>query len=318
MDWKEFEGIVRWIYEQVGAAFGVQIVGYGPKNRHKGKSGVTYQIDVLTSHVDGLHTYLTAIECKCWNKKVTATTVTYISHIKEDCHFNNAVIITNVGFTEAARKTAASKNIQLVELKEYNLQIAGDTLTKAYMHFRVNYPELVDIQFRSDPASVTTYAGHPILNADDRYFYTPQKEKLEFNQLINDFLNKKVLVCPHHDLVIDERAFDKGTTLRSQTIPGSIPVEGVQFTGYNRMYTRLDTEYFKLRVWLALKLLFEKKQFAVTTSGKIEDWDNGEPLQLAKGRIVRLEAIGNVRQFKIIKNFKVLELPEGSPSELQV
>ena len=318
MDWKEFEVIVRWIYEQVGAAFGVQIVGYGPKNRRKGKSGVAYQIDVLTSHVDGLHTYLTAIECKCWNKKVTATTVAYVSHIKEDCHFNNAVIITKVGFTQAALKTAAEKNIQLVELKEYNLQIEDDTLTKVYMHFKVNHPELVDIQLRSDPTSVATYAGHPILTADDRYFYTPRKERLGLNQLINDFLNKKVLVCPHHNFVTDERAFDKGTTLRSHSIPSSIPVEGVQFTGYNRMYTKLDTEYFRLKVWLALKLLFEKKQFAVTTSGKIEEWDNGEPLQLAKGRTVRLEPVGNARQFKISKNFEVLELPEGLASEIPI
>ena len=316
MDWKEFETVVRWIYERMGAAFGVEVVGYGPKNRHKGISGVAHQIDVLTSHSDGLHTCLTAIECKWWNKKVTAATVTHASHVREDCNFNNSVIITKVGFTDAAIKTAANKNIQLVELKEYNLQIADDTLTKVYMHFKVSHPELVDVKLRSDEATVTTYADHPILSVDDRYFQTPQKERLEINQLIDDFLNKKVLVCPHHDLITEERTFDKGTILKSRSIRGSIPIEGIQFTGYNRMYTKLDTEYFKLKIWLALKLIFEKKQFAVTTSGEIEAWDNGEPLQLTKGRKVRMEAIGNARQFKINKNLKLLETPQGSVEKL--
>ena len=312
MDWKEFETIVRWVYERMGTAFGVQIVGYGPKNRHKGISGVAHQIDVLTSHSDGLHTLLTAIECKWWNKKVTAATVTHASHIKDDCKFNNSVIVTKVGFTKAAIKTAANKNIQLVELKEYNLQISDDTLTKVYMHFKVKHPELIDVKIISDQATVIDYIDHPILSADDRYLYTPQKERLEMNQLINDFLNKKVLVSQHHNLIIEERTFDRGTILKSRSIHGNIPVEGIQFTGYNRMYTKLDTEYFKLKIWLALKLIFEKKQFSVTTSGEIVAWDNGEPLQLTKGRIVRLEAICNARQFKINKNFRLLDTPLGS------
>ena len=43
---------------------------HGGNCKVRGKSGVSHQIDVLTSHPDGVHTYKTAIECKYWDKYI--------------------------------------------------------------------------------------------------------------------------------------------------------------------------------------------------------------------------------------------------------
>jgi len=70
MDWQNYETTVRNIYETLGKNYGVSIECYGKNCKRTGKSGIEHQIDVLSSHSDGVHTYFTAVECKYWNKKV--------------------------------------------------------------------------------------------------------------------------------------------------------------------------------------------------------------------------------------------------------
>ncbi len=305
MDWQEFEAVVRWIYEMMGKRLGVEVLCYGAKCRHLGKSGVNHQIDVLTSHSDGLHTYQTAIECKWWNEKVNKDIVMKVDSIRADCNFEKAVIVTKVGFTDDAIAYAGYTNVQLVELKEHNLRISGNNLIKVYMHLTVNHPVLEGMSMQAASSLKDKYGQHPILTATDQ-FLRMGKQDLDLNQLVNEFLNKEVLCLRHSDLHVFTRTFEAPTTLRSRSLKGAIPVTNIQFAGYNRRYTRLDNDYFTNRVWLALKLVFEKRQFMVTIGGEIEPWEAGEPLELSQGRHVRLEAIGNARQFTIINNIKKL------------
>ena len=69
LDWKKYESITKYIYETLGKQYGVTVKGYGSTCIVKGNSGVSHQIDVITSHTEGSHTYQTAIECKYWKKK---------------------------------------------------------------------------------------------------------------------------------------------------------------------------------------------------------------------------------------------------------
>lgn len=46
-----------------------------------GRSNIQHQIDVLTIHSDGIHSYGTAIECKYWNKKIDKDIVMKLSSI---------------------------------------------------------------------------------------------------------------------------------------------------------------------------------------------------------------------------------------------
>jgi hypothetical protein len=310
MDWTEFETVVRWIYETLGSKLGVEILGYGANCRRLGKSGVYHQIDVLTSHSDGLHTYLAGIECKWWNEKVNKDIVMKVDSIREDCNLDKAVIVTKVGFTEDATKYAVHTNVQLVELREHNLHISGNTLTKFYMHQQIDQPELVSTTVILDGMTSSRYKDHPLLQAADKFIYTVEKEVLDLNQLANDFLNTEVLHLQHSETVTSKRKFPKETKLKSHRVSGSIPVPGIQFCGFNRTFTKLDSDYFQNKIWLALKLVFEKKQFIVTLAGDIQPWENGEPIQGIVGRKLHLKSVGNARQFTIHRNVS-LDFPNA-------
>ena len=118
MDWKQYEAITKYIYETLGKDYGVKIVGYGSTCKVKGKSGVSHQIDVLTSHSDGIHTYKTAIECKYWDKNVDKDVIMKVAEIVEDAHLNKGVIVSKLGFTKDATDYAQYRNIGLIELRE--------------------------------------------------------------------------------------------------------------------------------------------------------------------------------------------------------
>lgn len=99
LDWKLYELITKYIYETLGQQHGVKIKGYGNTCVVTGKTGVDHQIDVLTAHSDGVHEYLTAIECKYWKKKVNKDVVMKVAGIIEDANINKGVIVSKGGFT---------------------------------------------------------------------------------------------------------------------------------------------------------------------------------------------------------------------------
>lgn len=57
LDWKTYESITKYIYETLGKQSGVKIKDFGSSCKAIGKSGVSHQIDVITSYTDGIHTY---------------------------------------------------------------------------------------------------------------------------------------------------------------------------------------------------------------------------------------------------------------------
>lgn len=120
MNWKSFEEVVKYIYENIGLKSGLTIEGYGSKCIVKGKSGVSHQIDVLFSHYDGVHKYLTAIECKYWNSKVNKDIIMKMQSTVEDCNFDKGIIVSRYGFTASTIQYAKHYNIGLVELREPN------------------------------------------------------------------------------------------------------------------------------------------------------------------------------------------------------
>ncbi|MDN5479456.1 MAG: restriction endonuclease, partial [Chryseobacterium sp.] len=98
------------------------IEGHGNECKVKGDSGVSHQIDVLTSESDGINTYRTAIECKYWNKKINKDIVMKLWAIVYDAKLSQGIIISKSGFTPDAQKFADFYNIKLVELREIEEQ----------------------------------------------------------------------------------------------------------------------------------------------------------------------------------------------------
>ena len=118
MDWQSYEELVKDIYQELGKAAGVKIECWGPSCKVKGKSDACHQVDVLTSHSDGIHTYKTAIDCKYWNEKVSKDPVFKLSGILDDANIEKGVLVSKLGFTPDAIKIAKSKNISLIQLRE--------------------------------------------------------------------------------------------------------------------------------------------------------------------------------------------------------
>lgn len=118
MNWKEYENLTRWIYETIGQAHGVVIEGHGKDCKVVGKSGDKHQIDVLASHSDGFHKYLTDIECKYWNDNVDKDVVMKVHCIVDDCNFSKGIIVSKKGFTPDAIKYASHVGIDLVVLRK--------------------------------------------------------------------------------------------------------------------------------------------------------------------------------------------------------
>ena len=99
--WQDYEELVKDIYQALGQANGVIIECWGSSCRVEGPPGVYHQIDVLTSHSDGLHQYRTAISCKHWNERVGIPVVREIAQIVDDARLSKGVIVSKMGFHRA-------------------------------------------------------------------------------------------------------------------------------------------------------------------------------------------------------------------------
>ena len=118
IQWQDYEELVKEIYEALGKAHGVTIECWGANCRRAGKSGATYQIDLLTSHTDGVHQYQTAIECKYWDKPVGRDVISKQAQLVQDVQVNKGVVVSKMGFSSQAKMVATANNIGLVELRK--------------------------------------------------------------------------------------------------------------------------------------------------------------------------------------------------------
>ena len=150
LGWKAYEAITKYIYETLGNEYGVKVEGFGNNCKVLGKSGVKHQIDILTSHSDGIHSYRTAIECKYWKEKINKETVMKVSEIIKDANINKGIIVSKNGFTQDGIDFAKYKNIGLVELKEVEEKDQKEgqgQLNIAYIelsqHVSLHRPEIV-------------------------------------------------------------------------------------------------------------------------------------------------------------------------------
>ena len=106
-DWELYEELVRDIYQVLGKVDGIKIECWGRSCEVRGRSGVCHQIDVLISHNDGK--FLTAIECKHWNRrKVAKDAVWTLSGIVDDTNIKKGILVSKSGFTSHAEKVAES------------------------------------------------------------------------------------------------------------------------------------------------------------------------------------------------------------------
>ncbi|MBB1643887.1 restriction endonuclease [Sphingobacterium sp. UME9] len=118
INWKDYEAITKYVYESLGAQYGIKVLGYGNACKLKGKSGVMHQIDVLTEQLNGTKSICTAIECKYCKEKANKDIVMKLSETMFDLGIEKGIIVCKSGFTKNTVMYAEHKGIKLVKLWE--------------------------------------------------------------------------------------------------------------------------------------------------------------------------------------------------------
>lgn len=273
LDWKIYESITKYIYETLGKEFGVKIKGHGSTCKVIGKSGVSHQIDVLTSHSDGVHSYETAIECKYWNQKVNKDIIMKLAETIEDCGINKGIIVCKNGFTPDGIQYAKYKNIELVELRELeekdmnenpkeihfaDLQLRVETTLRRTEILNIDLGDNRKIQTRDE----LEYYNFLIIREDESY-KSLGTYIAEFRREVNPQNEKTEELTKHYKI--------PNGVLYNRETKESLKIDGITFTGQLRIRDDRKNLTFKLvdEVWLIMKSIFNERTFTFSKSGLI-------------------------------------------------
>jgi len=272
LDWKDYEEITKFIYEMLGAGYGIKIRSFGSKSKIQGKSGVKHQIDVLTEQINGDKIILTAIECKFLKKKVTKEVVMKLSETMRDADISSGIIVTTTGFTPDTLTFADHLGIKLVELREVGQddtnggQIDVGTL-EVNLGVTLTRPKITSIDFGSvqitdqDELMMLRFPGHAIIR-------TPDGRKIAFDQFVNTYckevgkreqlLKTITLAFPHV----------KGKLIRNYS-DTEVEIEKMEFSGFLVESDESTKKSFQLvdQVWMIMKEIFEENTFKLSKSG---------------------------------------------------
>ena len=263
LDWKTYEEVVRDIYKALGKDKGVSIKCYGTPCKVVGKSGVSHQIDVLTSHTDGIHEYKTAIECKYWNDNVNKDIVMKVSNIIEDAGIEKGVIVTKKGFTEDGIAFARYRNIGLVELREPIDKDWEGRIKDIVIDINVIRPFIDKIKFKAE------FEGVELDKSRIPYYVVKSiKGKTSLKDLL-DLYAKELYEGTEKTDFQKIFTFDEDSMLADEEKDFEIKVKGLLIGG---RYT-IDKIQREIKgedhVWLIMQSVFDKRTMTISPTGEI-------------------------------------------------
>jgi hypothetical protein len=275
LDWKTYESITKYIYETLGKQSGVKISGYGNNCKVIGKSGLSHQIDVLTTHSDGIHSYKTAIECKYWKDKINKDIVMKLAETIEDAGLNKGIIVSKNGFTQDGVEYARYRNIGLVELrqieeKDFDKNPKEIEIADLEISIRavIKRPEILHIDIGDD---------RNVEIKDEFHFYNflvihEDKSHLPLITYINNFRKEVNLQNKMSEKFIKRYEISNGVLLNKQT-KESLKISGITFTGQLREIDASRNVKFTLvdQVWLIMKSIFDERTFSFSENGAIKE-----------------------------------------------
>lgn len=271
LNWEEYEAITQYIYGALGEKYGIKVIGCGRNCKVKGKSGATYQIDVLTEQSDGENKLRTAIECKFVKEKVTNETVMKLQCIMEDAGIESGIIVCKAGFTRDTLMYAAHKGIKLVELREAgeNDRDFKRTLEIGVLDIRTN--------IMVSRANITKIDfGTKIISGEKEIMAM-------YYARLHDTYGREIPFSRYITIFSDELE-SRGELLKTATIdvptggklywrlPGNdLAIEKIVITGFFSKTDRSSTRSFRLtdQVWMIMKELFDKRNLTMSKSGGI-------------------------------------------------
>ena len=271
LNWEEYEAVTQYIYGALGEKYGIKVIGYGRNCKVRGKSGITYQIDVLTEQSDGEKKNRTAIECKFLKEKVTNDTVMKLRCIMEDAGIESGIIVCKTGFTRDTLMYAEHKGVKLVELREASENDRDFKRTLEIGTLDLNFNVMVS---RGKVTSIDL-GGRTITDENEimamwyAKIHDADGRTISFGEFLKAF---------------SEEVQGRGELWKTTTInyplnrklfwkqsDNEIAFEKITITGF---YTKIDqssTRSFRLtdQVWMIMKELFDERKLTLSKSGLI-------------------------------------------------
>jgi hypothetical protein len=190
---KDYELIVKSIYEQILARDGVTNIEIKHNQSLTGKSGVAHQIDVMWRFKQAGVEHVVVVECKNYSSTVELGDVRSFKSVLEDLGVARGVMVTKVGFQSGAKDFAKFNGIDLKlarspEDADWEGLIRDIDIRISAKSFDRTKPPSVKINVPKNQASVvvgTTLAGNPLelclLNNNGEANSPPMAKFLEQN-----------------------------------------------------------------------------------------------------------------------------------------
>ena len=277
LSWQDYEELVRDIYEALGRATDVTIECWGSSCRVEGPPGIFHQIDVLTTHSEGLHAYRTAISCKNWNAKVDLPVVRDFAQITQEAGLSKGVIVSKMGFTGPAKDLAQTKNIGLVELrKPVDADWAG-RIRKVHISIVVDQTQIDDVRFDLIPPKPTSDQEVPQVGAvrcpfrlDQVHFRTHRLK----TQTLQQVFDRELRAHPNEPLY--EVSFPEGTVVAIPENPQH-PAHGhlIARVWFRVVHNPPLREEFVVNaddhIYMIMESIFDGRRFTISQDGQIRE-----------------------------------------------
>lgn len=270
MDWEEYEKVTAGIYQALGQSSGVNVVCHGRGCILIGSSGVRHQIDVLTSHSDGVHTYRTAIECKYWNRRVDKAAVAKHASIVEDTGVEKGVVVSKSGFTRDAQALAIRKNMGLIELRRPIDADWDGYFREVVVDLHVVDMRTYDYQFvlPNVKQNKDVTPGRRRASNADVIFCMPDGT----SQTLSDITNEEAVATKDwHEG--EEREFvvklDTGTTFSIAGSDANTAIREIRFKARLRVVSEELRIPVEDHVMFLMKAIFEDEEFVISPDGRI-------------------------------------------------
>ncbi|WP_337965555.1 restriction endonuclease [uncultured Flavobacterium sp.] len=270
LDWKTYEFITKYIYETLGKEYNINIEGYGNNCKIKGNSGVTHQVDVLTSETDNTGTYRTAIECKYWNKKVTKETVMKLLSIINDTDIKRGIIVSKSGYTADAQQFAKYNKILIVHLRETGKE---DKELQKELHF---FDVIVNIKMNIRRPEVTNIIAKDLddnlikVNENYQYHIFIEQVNGKRTRLFDEIMVFKEYLDKQKPFVTVTKTYDyENSNLRFQN--NIQKIKSITYTGLLTVQDKNQNKTFSIidKVWLIMEKIFEEQTFVISEGGLI-------------------------------------------------
>ncbi|MYH60227.1 MAG: restriction endonuclease [Caldilineaceae bacterium SB0675_bin_29] len=274
IQWDDYEELVKDIYETLGKAHGVTIECWGAKCRRTGKSGASYQFDVLTTHSDGVHQYRTAIECKYWNKKVDRRVINEHVQLVQEVQVDKGVVVSKLGFSSDAKKVATANNIGLVELRRPLDKDWEGKIKDIHIKLSIDQTEIYDFSFTilqraGDDNTLQSGPLHCPILPNQITVETPNQEAESLKKLVDQERRKDSTGTEF------EIQFPEGSTLIAPDYPDSLHgqrIGGVSFkVRYNPPLERNIVIRGQDHVYMIMDSIFDGRRYTISPEGEITE-----------------------------------------------